>query len=192
MSKKQRRAFTLIELLIVIAIIGILMALLFPAVNGAMNSVKKAQAQNDAVQLVIATQAFFTEYGKQALKWPWNDDDWTFDAGHPNKTLIEILTGTGTEGTNNPRKIQFIETKAAKKSGTNWVNGVAPDGNFYDPWGTPYFIRIDCDYNGQVRSPYDDSVIIRKSVLAWSAGPDKQHKYNGPNDKVNADNVTSW
>lgn len=187
-----KTGFTLIELLIVIAIIGILMALLFPAVNGAIKAAKRAQAQNDAAQLALATQAFFTEYGRHALKWQWDDDDWTFDSGNPNKTLMEILTATGTEGTNNPRKIVFLEPKIAKRSGTNWVNGIAPDGNFYDPWGTAYYIRIDCNYNNQVRSPYSDSEIIRKTALAWSAGPDKEHRYNSPTDTVNKDNVTSW
>lgn len=186
------KAFTLIELLIVIAIIGILMSLLFPAVNGAINAARKAQAQNDAVQLTIATQAFSTEYGRFPLKWASTDDDFTYDSGNPNKTLIEMLTGNGTEGTNNPKKIVFLETKIAKKSGTNWVNGVAPDGNFYDPWGTPYYIRIDCDYNGQVRSPYNDNDKIRKTVMAWSAGRDKKHAYNRPDDTANKDNVTSW
>jgi prepilin-type N-terminal cleavage/methylation domain-containing protein len=189
---RKSKGFTLIELLIVIAIIGILMALLFPAVTGAINAAKKAQAQNDSAQLAVAAQAFFTEYGKHALQWQWDDEDWTFDSGNPNKTLMEILTATGAQATNNPRMIVFLETKTAKKSGTNWVNGIAPDGNFYDPWGTPYYIRIDCNYNNQVRSPYTDSEIIRKTALAWSAGPDKQHKYNAPGDKVNKDNVTSW
>jgi len=190
---RKPQGFTLIELLVVIAIIGILMSLLFPAVNGAINAAKKAQAKNDATQLVIAVQAFYTEYGKYPLKWAWSEDDWTYDSGNPNSTLIQMLSANGTEATNNPRGIVFLETKTAKKKGANWVNGLDPDGIFRDPWGGQYFIRVDCDYDGKVRDPYITTGTMRKSVTAWSPGPDQKFDYNqSETSSNNKDNVTSW
>ena len=56
-------AFTLIELLTVIAIIAILMALLMPVLNVAKNAAKKAAAKGDLSQLVTAVKAFYTDYG---------------------------------------------------------------------------------------------------------------------------------
>lgn len=67
------RAFTLLELLIVTALIGTLMALLFPAVYGALNAAKKAQARNDATQIVNACVAYETEYGQG----PWGNNIFT-------------------------------------------------------------------------------------------------------------------
>ena len=61
---KSPRGFTMIELLVVVAIIGVLMSLLFPAVQGALDSAKKAQAKNDAVQIATAIVAYDTEYGR--------------------------------------------------------------------------------------------------------------------------------
>ncbi len=61
---RSSRGFTLIELLIVIAIIGILMALLFPAVGSAIDAARRAQAKNDVTQIATAITAYETEYGR--------------------------------------------------------------------------------------------------------------------------------
>ena len=57
-------AFTLIELLTVIAIISILMSLLFPALNGGKEAARRAQAKQDIAGIIAAVKAYHTEYGK--------------------------------------------------------------------------------------------------------------------------------
>jgi prepilin-type N-terminal cleavage/methylation domain-containing protein len=58
-----RRAFTLLELLSVIALIGILAALLFPGLSAARKSANKAKTRVQFNQWSSAMEGFRTEYG---------------------------------------------------------------------------------------------------------------------------------
>lgn len=179
MSKKQRLAFTLIELLVVIAIIGILMALMFPALTGVMQAARKAKAKNDVVQLAIAVKAYETEYGKLPTTVVSADDGAEASEGwfqgpqtgsHYNSEIVKVLTGEDFNGLN-PRKIVFFEGRAAK--GTDKPkDGIASDGIFYDPWGTPYAIKMDTSYNNALEY-YDTNQKdnFRTTVITISFGP---------------------
>jgi prepilin-type N-terminal cleavage/methylation domain-containing protein len=191
-------AFTLIELLVVIGIIAILMGLLFPAFKAVQNQARSTLAKNDLTQIVNAVNAFYTEYGK----YPIATNDNTM--GPDNSGLMYTLRADPTAANSNPnannavntRKIVFINPPYVKTdTAGNRRSGVSPtDGRYYDPWGTPYSIAIDGDYNNAIDpNPYTPNTGAGPSPLnigaiAWSLGKDGAQG----TDFSASDDVISW
>jgi prepilin-type N-terminal cleavage/methylation domain-containing protein len=113
----------------------------------------------------------------------------------------------------NPQKTVFLN---AHMSGDPTAPGVGPDLVYRDPWGNPYVITMDLNYDENcwdifygsttLSGPAGLNGLIQQKdnlgnpvygfhgkVMVWSAGPDKKVDPGMPaNQSFNKDNVLSW
>lgn len=121
--------FTLVELLIVVAIIGILMGIMLPAIGGVKLKAQIKKAEADVKALAIGCRAYHTEYGFWPVD-PAGGGIWS----NNNSVVINDLIAANTSG-RNPHKINFFEAAV----GQTWT----------DPFKSnmPYRINIDVTGN---------------------------------------------
>jgi prepilin-type N-terminal cleavage/methylation domain-containing protein len=203
------RAFTLIELLVVIAIIAILVGLAVPSLFSIYERARKTQAKNDLTQIVNAVNAFYTDYGKYPIATAGANV--TFGPGGTlNEVLFKELRAcqTGQASCPNPasvntRQIVFISPRVLGTTPAR--SGIGSDGQFYDPWQTPYNVTIDGDYNNTVNNPYGPQTTggagpdpVPVGVNSWSRGKDQtlgtngDNVYKNPTTGAQSDDVISW
>lgn len=191
-SKSNSAAFTLLELLVVITIIGILAGFLFPAANSVMEKAQKAHAETTAQNLKNAISAYFTEY----RKYPVESSEKQERAMRSDAQLMDILLGADSEkrtGGLNPRGIAFFTDKQAKPmGGGKFRKGVTLEsdggGELWDPWGEYYYVQMDVDYNNRTEKPNwdpSDAQVLPDSILVWSAGKDNE-------ESTVKDNIKTW
>jgi type II secretory pathway pseudopilin PulG len=232
-------------MLVVIAIIGILAAMLLPALIAAKNAANKMKAKSEMSALVTAITAYDADYSRFPVSpqaqaaanvaggdftyggtitsaggttsTVQNPTSYSYQAN--NAEVIAILMDNTQNPVDanhqkNPKQVHYLNATPAASITSP---GVGPDGVYRDPWGNPYIITMDLNYdemcvdafygldsvsdsggglNGLVPDPNfaaPNNWAFRGKVMVWSAGVDGQINATIPaNQGVNKDNVLSW
>ncbi len=176
------------ELLVVITIISILAAMIFPVANGVLRKTRSTQAKNDAMQVRQAIETYFTEYRKYPVRATGGGS--RDEVMQTDSTLMDVLMGSEREVAGlNPRRISFFGGKQAK--GNPPKGGVVSDGSgggeLFDPWGERFVVTIDTNRNDRVADPGEGGgETIPNGVIVYSYGPDRT------DDRGQKDDVTTW
>jgi len=253
-GRRPRAAFTLVELLTVIAVIAILAAMLLTALAGVKAHALKMKAHLEEAQIVNAIEKYDSDYGRfpvstnaQFAASNAGSDytyGWVFDTPsgpypvptYPgsgvvvsNAEVIAILmdntnlaNGVNAGHIKNPRQTIFMSPKMSGYDPSTpgpAEGGVDVNGVYRDPWGNPYVISMDLNYDDNCKDSFyclqkvsqangqtgynglynsdtagtTDNFQYHGKVMVWSAGPNgKIDQLDPANDRENKDNVLSW
>ncbi len=139
-DKRRREAFTLMEMMVVIGMLGVLMGVTFSGVGQAQRRARVAKANAEVRELVNAILAY--EAAEESLPVTPDPVDAT------DAALADLLGNSG---------------------GPVYLNVPMSGGKFLDPWGTPYRFRIGLEQESGDMENFSATVTFpnRQRNLRW-------------------------
>ena len=178
----KNNAFTIIELLAVIAIIAILSSILIPAANGVIRQSRIATSKARLWQYINALENFKAEYNyyPQVYRDGGNGngriDLFNVNGSNDSVPFIEALSGKDHDD-GDPKSVggNFRMIEFYSFSEKEFIDSDADTDRLSDPFNNFYiYIMIDVDGDGIIR-PYSSNPRspgeIKGSATAWVSPP---------------------
>jgi type II secretion system protein G len=206
----RRQGFTLVEVLIVVAIIGVLMGLVLPALMKAGNKAKITETQTIIEQIKAALQEYEHDYGDYPPTSLKDEEHYSNGVNDGIESLVVHLS-------NKDKGTPYLELEEKSYSNTdrddvpasyplNWFFGDSQAREIVDSWGNPLVYFHNRDYakpkthmqtykltSGKKLSGFAPGKSKKtaayhswSSYQIWSVGP------NGKNENGEGDDIVSW
>jgi len=162
-TRKQAAGFSLIELLVVVAIIAILAGLILQTAGFVQNKAARSRAEAEVAALSAALESYKADYGDYPL---------SSTAGYANSAtlLFNVLT---LSNSNNPLGKVYFDAPASIL--LNSKAPLSPTNQLIDPFGQPYNYTYPGNANRSGTNFFD----------LWSFA-------GAPTNNTNATNVIRW
>jgi len=179
MTHKNEKGFTLVEVIVVAAIIAILAGILVPMIFSQIDQAKISRARGDIKSLSAAIYAFRKDVGQ----WPKS----TSNAACDSSLLISDGPGL-TAGISAALQGLQYNVNDVKTFSSQLMSD--PGNGCYNNWKGPYFGSVDIDPWG---NPYVLSTLSidvnGEFALILSAGPDGAFNTAGNSSTVTGDDI---
>ena len=172
-SPKQRKAFSLVEVLVVIAIIGVLAAVSFPVAGKVAKSANIEKNRALVKALDGAISEFYTDYNY--LPHEVNSD--TKLSNNETIDMLRELAGQRKErNTKGKNYLIGIPTAKNDRNGLRYGSGDDIDG-FFCSFGGDVYVVLDGDYDGKINKPASVPTSARdirgRKALVWTLGEEE-------------------
>ncbi len=159
---KQKKAFTLVELLIVISIIGILAALLMPAISAAQRNAVRSTSKAFLTGMVTALERYKDEYG-YFPQFLTQRERTNLDDGSYSENFVKAVTGKDPEGRMLSASDRREYNRKAREfmtfnSGNLIQNKAGGQWKVVDGFGNPnIYVCVDDDNDGFIKQGFPNA-----------------------------------
>ncbi len=180
LSPRSTKGFTLIELIIVIAILAVLSSIAYPTYMSIQANAARTAAKKSCTDIVAAVESFKQDnngmlpYNNEMVEPDDKDQMYLTTTAGQDADMIKILTNREGDDVerrlNSTRSIYLRADEQEQPKEGLFVDSIG-DIHFYDAWGKPFHIIL-CEEEDGAIDPFTSRRYRGKNCLVYGTGPD--------------------